>query len=596
MSERIIGVIRLSDRTDVTTSPERQRASIENATAARGAEIVGWAEDIDVSASQKSLWERPELSAWLECPERWDALMFWRLDRFVRKVSDFAEMIRWCQKHDKNLISATETIDIRSPIGRVIAYIVSAFAEMEAEAIRERVTGSHDYLRRNGRWGGGLAPYGYRAEPSPGGKGVRLVEDSAAAEIVREIARRVISRESYLSIAADLNERDVPPPTNQRHINAGRPVDPQIAWTSKSVTAIITSERIRGRVEHRGEVVRDGEANAVLRGPELINAETWQALQREFARRSRPDRRRASSAHPLLGVVFCGSCQERIYQGWATEKGRPRRRTYVCRSRVRGRECTSPASVSAEAVDKYAEEQFLLKVGAWPIKVEVVEAGEDHRQEIEELEQALDRLETDRYERGLFAGEDGSLRYERRHVALSNKLSKLKELPYRPPRSTWGAAWDNTKSKAGDAVDYVLSYSSTVGLCASGGGMAGAGKGRTACFMRVGDDYAFTWTKEDLAGPEAGLGFSADLVWSNADSIDQVRGEAGGFNGTLGPVSLAHRGTYGTRNSRGDIVHSVIFSGGPQAGLGGSFGSGHTHIAPVGTVAREVVDAVTFWN
>ncbi|MFJ4552031.1 recombinase family protein [Streptomyces sp. NPDC088817] len=207
MNERIIGVIRLSDKTDVTTSPERQRSSIENASAARGAEIVGWAEDIDVSASQKSPWERPELSKWLDHPEQWDALMFWRLDRFVRKVSDFAEMIRWCQKYDRNLISATETIDIRSPIGRVIAYIVSAFAEMEAEAIRERVTGSHDYLRRNGRWGGGLAPYGYQAEPIPGGKGVTLVEDPAVSEILREIARRVIARESYLSIAADLNER-----------------------------------------------------------------------------------------------------------------------------------------------------------------------------------------------------------------------------------------------------------------------------------------------------------------------------------------------------------------------------------------------------
>ncbi|MFD7706998.1 recombinase family protein [Streptomyces sp. NPDC059786] len=437
MSERIIGVIRLSDKTDVTTSPERQRASIENAAAARGAKIAGWAEDIDVSASQKSPWERPELSKWLVRPEQWDALMFWRLDRFVRKVADFAEMIRWCQSHDKNLISATETIDIRSPLGRVIAYIVSAFAEMEAEAIRERVTGSHDYLRKNGRWGGGLAPYGYQAEPVPGGKGVRLVEDPAAAEIVREIARRVIARESYLSIAADLTERGVPSPTNQRHINAGRSVDPRGAWTSKSVAAIITSERIRGRVEHKGEVVRDDEANAVLRGPELIDAEIWHALQREFERRSRPDRRRASSAHPLLGVIFCASCQERMYQGWATEKGRPMRRTYVCRSRMRGRECVSPASVSAEAVDKYAEEQFLLKVGAWPVKVELLETGEDHRPEIEEIEQALDRLETDRYERGLFAGEDGSLRYERRHTALSNKLSKLKKLPYRPPTSTW---------------------------------------------------------------------------------------------------------------------------------------------------------------
>ncbi|MGP3986899.1 recombinase family protein [Streptomyces sp. 3N207] len=141
--------------------------------------------------------ERPHGNAlsspqWLNAPDTWDALMFWQFDRFVRCVSDFAEMIKWCQSRDKNLVSATETIDIRSPIGRVIAYIVSAFAETEAEATRERVIGSHDYLRRNGRWGGGLAPHGYQAEPIPGGKGVRLVEDPDAAPIVNEIVRRSV--------------------------------------------------------------------------------------------------------------------------------------------------------------------------------------------------------------------------------------------------------------------------------------------------------------------------------------------------------------------------------------------------------------------
>ncbi|MFG2400343.1 recombinase family protein [Streptomyces lydicus] len=332
-----------------------------------------------------------------------------------------------------------------------------AIAEMEAEAIRERVIGSHDYLRRNGRWGGGLAPYGYQAEPIPGGKGARLVEDPEAAETVREVAERVLARESYLSIAALLNKRGVPSPTNQRSINAGRPTDPKIVWTNKSVATIIGSERIRGRVEYRGEVVRDEDANAVLRGPELVDAETWRALQQEFARRERPDRRRTASAHPLLGVVFCSSCQERMYQGWATEKGRPDRRTYVCRSRARGRRCKSPSSVSAVAVDKYAEEQFLSKVGAWPVKVEVVEAGEDHRpQEIEELEQALDRLETDRYERGLFEGEDGSRRYERRHRALSRKVNRLKEQPYRPPTSRWvGTGRTYAEDwKSGDLIEH----------------------------------------------------------------------------------------------------------------------------------------------
>ncbi|MET7972869.1 hypothetical protein ABZW44_07215 [Streptomyces mirabilis] len=52
-----------------------------------------------------------------------------------------------------------------------------------------------------------------------------------------------------------------------------------------------------------------------------------------------------------------------MYQGWATERGRPDRRTYVCRSRVRGRRCEAPTCVTADAVDKYAETEFLGRVG-----------------------------------------------------------------------------------------------------------------------------------------------------------------------------------------------------------------------------------------
>lgn len=51
--ERVVGVVRDSDTTDVTTAPERQRSSILNASAARGLTIVGWAEDLDASASKK---------------------------------------------------------------------------------------------------------------------------------------------------------------------------------------------------------------------------------------------------------------------------------------------------------------------------------------------------------------------------------------------------------------------------------------------------------------------------------------------------------------------------------------------------------------
>jgi hypothetical protein len=56
---RWIGAIRLSSVTDVTTSPERQRLSI-NQWAARGDDVMAWADDLDVSGAVSSF-ARPQL-------------------------------------------------------------------------------------------------------------------------------------------------------------------------------------------------------------------------------------------------------------------------------------------------------------------------------------------------------------------------------------------------------------------------------------------------------------------------------------------------------------------------------------------------------
>lgn len=151
------------------------------------------------------------------------------------------------------------------------------------------------------------------------------------------------------------------------------------------------------------------------------------------------------------------------------------------------------------------------------------------------------------------------------------------------------------KKYVGDKLDYIQTYSNTSGVCVSGSAVAGIGAGGGPCFMLVGDDYAFAWVTEAQVGPEVGGGFTLDFVRSNADDISQVRGMSSGLGGTGGPLSASHRGTFNTRNSRGDTVHSFTGSIGPSLGLGGSAGTGNTKIATVGTVAGEVGDFLKFW-
>ncbi|WP_343242562.1 RHS repeat-associated core domain-containing protein [Streptomyces sp. SID8111] len=152
-------------------------------------------------------------------------------------------------------------------------------------------------------------------------------------------------------------------------------------------------------------------------------------------------------------------------------------------------------------------------------------------------------------------------------------------------------AGKNIKSAGG----YVMSYSRTAGFCGSAHAMFGVGGEVSACFMRVGDDYAFAFVVEEQVGGEIGAGLTAGMVWSNADALSQVRGESAGIGGSAGPFSLSHRGTFDTRNSRGDIVHSVTTGFGPAAGLGGNGGAGYTRIATVDTVGGEIWKWAKSW-
>src|ERR1700722_5533135 len=82
---RVLGRIRLSRATDESTSPERQREVIETWAAQHDHEMIGWAEDRDVSGSVDPF-DAPALGPWLadDRKHEWDIVAAWKLDRLGR--------------------------------------------------------------------------------------------------------------------------------------------------------------------------------------------------------------------------------------------------------------------------------------------------------------------------------------------------------------------------------------------------------------------------------------------------------------------------------------------------------------------------------
>lgn len=115
-------------------------------------------------------------------------VVVYRLDRISRSLVDFADFMDILEAHNVSFISATEKFDTTTPIGRAMLYIVVVFAQLERETIAERVKDNYYSRVRQGAWGGGPAPFGFRlVRKNVDGKKVTQLMATETIEIVKRI-------------------------------------------------------------------------------------------------------------------------------------------------------------------------------------------------------------------------------------------------------------------------------------------------------------------------------------------------------------------------------------------------------------------------
>ncbi len=255
----------------------------------------------------------------------------------------------WCQDHGKSIVSTSETFDLSSGPGRMVAFILAEVAAGELEAIRERNTNTFDYNYSQGKYKGRMTPYGYKAD------GDKYVVDHDAKAIILEAAQRIIDQESLRSVLIDLNKRGVPSPRDQNRVNNGKaPKGEQ--WSNQSLTRILSSETLLGYTLRRevitgpdgkpicnakGEkqfgkeyVVRDETGAPVKRAEEILSRSRFDELQEALSKKTRSaPKRRTTETALLLRVLFC-QCGEPMYRVFNGSKA-----YYRCASANKGQAC-----------------------------------------------------------------------------------------------------------------------------------------------------------------------------------------------------------------------------------------------------------------
>ncbi|MGW9029068.1 recombinase family protein [Streptomyces sp. NPDC055722] len=432
---RALSAIRLSVLTDETTSPERQRAANQRAAEAVGAAIVAEAVDLGVSASKTSPFERPELGPWLrERADSFDAVVWWRFDRALRRMDDMSTLGEWAARERKVLVFAEGpggrlVLDFREGVDLVTRLLLQVFAfaaEFEAQAIKDRVTGAQAAMRAMPlRWRGSKPAYGYLPTELPAG-GWTLAQDADAVAVIKRMVEALHDGVSPTAIALSLTADYIPTPADYWRVRQGRESTGAV-WSATTVANILRNPALLGHKTTGKRAVLDAEGNPVpLTAEPIMERAEFDAIGALLSQRSRGPKVRKDTRALLLDVALCDSCGGKLYLNVQSSRS-GQRPAYKCNSKANGRPCATPVSLRADWLEEYAERKFISAVGPLTVTRRIEIPGYDPAPEIAELSAELDETRAERP-----ASQAGKESRRRRMEALDARLASLEAMPAVP--------------------------------------------------------------------------------------------------------------------------------------------------------------------
>jgi DNA invertase Pin-like site-specific DNA recombinase len=286
------------DRDGSKSGTDRQEKDCRALARREGLKVVEVFTDDDRSAYNGK--PRPAFERMLKELDRFDAVIYWKTDRLVRRTTQFWRVVEACENANTRLVSVVEPIDTSTPIGKGFAGVIASMGEQESHNTSLRVRRMQEDNAAAGRPHGSRRPFGYE----PDGMTIRKSE----AKYVRQARDRILRGESLNAICYDWNERGIKPSSSP-------------LWRVASLRLMIKSPRIAGLYQYRGEIV--GKAA----WPAIISVEDRERIVAVLADRSGPKRGRAP-LYLLTGFLTCGRCGAPLRSSRKGSKGD--RRSWAC--------------------------------------------------------------------------------------------------------------------------------------------------------------------------------------------------------------------------------------------------------------------------
>lgn len=254
---------------------------------------------VDPGYSGGSL-DRPGLKRLISDIDKIDTVLVYKLDRLSRSQKDILYMIEDVfLANGVNFVSMTETLDTSSSFGKAMIGILSVFAQLEREQIKERMSLGRVGRARSGKWrGGSNVPIGYKFIDG------ELIVDPYEALQVREIFRLFLEGESMHSIRSYMSEHYTNKFSNYAH---------------PSIIGKILQNKLYIGMVHYKDTFYPG-----IHEP-IIDQDTFNRAQIRYAEISSKNDRLYRSpfkgSHLLTGLLFCENCGARYFTWTCRRKG-----------------------------------------------------------------------------------------------------------------------------------------------------------------------------------------------------------------------------------------------------------------------------------
>lgn len=429
-------------------SIEEQKRRLIAYCKARGWTIVEILVDPGYSGSNL---ERPGIQTLISHIREYDMVLVYKLDRLSRSQRDTLYLIESVfLPNGVDFVSVSESFDTSTPFGRAVIGILSVFAQLEREQIKERTAMGRIARAKEGKRMGSRPPIGYDYDKE---SGVLVVNDYEATQIrlIYDLYVGTPDRPGlgYQAISDYMQSH------GYRHKYGD--------WKHKSTVYTCLTLRTYLGESNYGDVCVPGTHEAIV-SPEVFERAKAIRETREskFKGATRSDRL-------LTGFVWCSECGARCS---CIHRGNRKDMYYVCYSRqktnptmVRDPDCPSRAwhKDDLEAVVDFEVRSLIFDQGALGRLIRRKETRvldpEDHgaalRQQISNLDKQIERV-MDLYQMGTLPVELLNERIKKLHEErsqLSDALSSESEAASEVMEAEAARAYLDTLAGVWDRAD-----------------------------------------------------------------------------------------------------------------------------------------------